>query len=417
MTDDARRAADSAARVSYGRLLALLSSWSRDIAAAEDALGDAFAAALSTWPERGVPDNPDAWLLTAARNKLRHRHRHLAVQDAARHEIERRLADRAVDDETAFPDHRLKLLFVCGHPAIDPAIRTPLMLQTVLGLDAVKIASAFLVAPTTMGQRLVRAKAKIRQSGVRFEVPTGEHFAERLGDVLEAVYAAYGSGWDSVAGAAAGVSDLADEAIFLGRLLVQLMPAEPEPQGLLALMLYCEARRMARRDGDDRFVPLGEQDTALWSRDMIIEAEGLLTSAARSARFGRFQCQAAIQSLHVQRAITGQPRHEALRVLYDLLAAHAPTVGVLVGRAAAALDAGDPAAAIANLDALDRSATVHYQPFWVTRANVLAGLGRVSEALNDLETAMGLTEDAAVRAHLIGVRARWTRGRGDGQAP
>lgn len=222
-----------------------------------------------------------------------------------------------------------------------------------------------------MGQRLVRAKARIRDSGLRFEVPDGDRLPERLNDVLNAVYAAYGAGWDAVPGAASGARDLAEEAIVLGRLLVGLMPDEPEARGLLALMLHCEARRPARRGPHGRFVPLAEQDATLWSREMIAEAEGLLTSAARSARFGRFQCEAAIQSVHAQRPMSG-PNHEALRMLYDLLATHAPGVGALIGRAAANLDAGDPDAALRCLDALPASATGRHQPYWVTRARVLA---------------------------------------------
>jgi len=410
VTEDARRVAETAARVSYGRLLAMLVSWSRDIAGAEDALADAFASALSTWPERSVPENPDAWLLTAARNRLRNSYRHVAIREAARPEIERRLDAVAEIGGEDFPDERLKLLFVCAHPAIDPAARTPLMLQTVLGLDAARIARAFLVSPTTMGQRLVRAKAKIRDSGMRFEVPSTDGLAERLGDVLDAVYAAFGTGWDLVNGPAHGSEDLALEAIFLGRLLVDLMPAEPEALGLLSLMLFCEARRHARHDAQGRFVPLKQQDVRLWSREMIIEAEGLLTAASRSARFGRFQCEAAIQSVHAQRAVTGQTNHEALRILYDLLAGHSPGVGVRVGRAAAELDAGHADKALRYLDELKSDEVQNYQPYWVTRANTLAALQRFAEAQELLATAIGLTLDSAARGHLSEVLNTW-RGR------
>ena len=408
MRDDARRAAELAARVSYGRLLAMLVSWSRDIAGAEDALADAFASALDTWPERGVPANPEAWLLTSARNRLRNRYRHNQVQETAQHEIARRIEERSLEANGPFADERLKLMFICAHPAIDPSIRTPLMLQTVLGLDAVRIASAFLVSPATMGQRLVRAKAKIRDAGMRFEVPS-DNLAERLDDVLNAVYAAYGTGWDSIRGAAPGIQDLTEEAIFLGRLLVGLMPGQPEARGLLSLMLHCEARRHARRDQEGRFVPLAEQDSTLWSRDMIIEAEGLLATAAGSARFGRFQCEAAIQSVHAQRPITGRTNHDALRILYDLLAAHAPGVGIMVGRAAATLEAGDPETALRYLDELQSAATDRYQPYWVTRANILAAMRRFGEAQQILRTAIGLTEDSAVRDYLLSVGEKWER--------
>ena len=331
----------------------------------------------------------------------------MKIEEAARQEIERRVEENSTEASAPFPDERLKLLFICAHPAIDAAMRTPLMLQTVLGLDAIRIASAFLVAPATMGQRLVRAKTKIRDSGMRFELPTGDTLPERLNDVLNAVYAAYGTGWDAIPGAATGAQDLTEEAIFLGRLLVALMPDYPEARGLLALMLYCEARRPARRDRFGRFVPLARQDATLWSRDMIVEAEGLLTSAARSGQFGRFQCEAAIQSVHVQRPVAGRPNHDALRILYDLLAEHVPSVGVLVGRAAAAIDAGNAETALRYLDDLKSQATARYQPYWVTRANALAAMQRYEEAKCVLQTAIGLTEDHAVRAYLLGVHAGW----------
>jgi len=407
MPDDARRIAETAARVSYGRLLAGLVAWSRDIAGAEDALSEAFIAALTTWQERGVPADPDAWLLTAARNRIRNSYRHQGVRDDAAREIERRHEALSRPSPEPVPDERLKLLFVCAHPAIDPAIRTPLMLQTVLGLDAVRIGSAFLVAPPTMGQRLVRAKAKIRDAGLRFTVPTGEDLPERLGDVLNAVYAAFGTGWDTQPGAATGAQDLTAEALYLGRLLVDLMPEEPEPRGLLALMLYCEARRNARRDPAGRFVPLNRQDPSQWSRDMIVEAEGLLTSACRSGQFGRFQSEAAIQSVHVQRPVTGRTHHAALKVLYDLLATHAPGIGTLTSRAAAVLDAGDPDRAMTLLDDIMSPGTESYQPYWVTRAHTLLALQRPDDARSALQTAIGLTEDEAVRLYLIETGRTW----------
>ena len=407
MKDDARRAAELAARVSYGRLLAMLVSWSRDIAAAEDALAEAFTSALAVWPERGVPTNPEAWLLTAARNRMRNIYRHKDIQVAAQQELQRRIEERSTQESDLFPDERLKLLFICAHPAIDPSIRTPLMLQTVLGLDASRIASAFLISPATMGQRLVRAKAKIRDSGMRFEVPADESLPERLNDVLNAVYAAYGTGWNLISGGAPGIQGLTTEAIFLGRLLVSLMPDEPEARGLLSLMLHCEARRHARRDQQGRFVPLAEQNPTLWSRGMIIEAEGLLTSASSSGQFGRFQCEAAIQSVHAQRPITGRTNHDALRILYDLLVTHAPSVGVLVGRAAAKLDAGHPEEALRHLEDMRSPATERYQPYWVTRAHVFAAMKRFGEARELLQTAIELTEDRAVRAYLSRVDAIW----------
>lgn len=395
----ARRIAETVARESYGRLLAMLAARTRDIAAAEDALSDAMMAALRTWPERGVPANPDAWLLTAARNALKNAARHLGVRTAAAPDI-LLLQEQTPDDGALFPDERLKLLFVCAHPAIDPAVRTPLMLQTILGLDAARIGSAFLVAPSTMGQRLVRAKARIRETGMRFEVPDPEDMPDRLCDVLSAIYAAYGTGWEGLDGAEATVRDLTEEAVYLARLLVSLLPDEPEAKGLLALMLYCEARRAARRDSSGQFVPLDKQDARLWSREMIIEAEALLTAAAGFRRFGRFQCEAAIQSVHVQRPITGRTNHEALITLYQLLASRDPTTGVLVSFAAVLVAAARADDALTMLETLPDADIRVYQPYWVVRARALHAVGERVQAAAALQTAIGLTEQAPVRAFL-----------------
>jgi RNA polymerase sigma-70 factor, ECF subfamily len=400
-TRAAAKAAETAARTSYGRLLAILAARTRDIAASEDALSAAFMAALRTWPARGVPDNPDAWLVATARNHLKNAARHRGVVDAAAVDLAL-LFDEAAADEVAdaLPDDRLKLLFVCAHPAIDASVRTPLMLQTVLGLDAAQIAAAFLVAPATMGQRLVRAKTKIKAAALRFELPTQADMPARLEDVLDAIYAAYGTSWDAVAGADSGANGLAEEALFLSRLVVSLLPQAPEARGLLALILYCESRRAARRDSDGRFVPLKAQDARLWSRDMIVEAEGHLTAASRAGVFGRYQCEAAIQSVHAQRPITGQTNHAALRTLYGLLAQRCPSVGVLVAQAAALLDAGDADAAMAVLGQLAEIDIRGYQPYWATLAAVHSARGQRREAASALHTAIGLTEDPAIRAFL-----------------
>ncbi len=393
------QAAELAARDAYGRLLALLVARSRDIAASEDALSEAFVAALRTWPVDGVPANPQAWLLTAARNHLHNMRRHQGVVDASAADLAL-LQDETAPEAPSVPDDRLKLLFVCAHPAIDAAARTPLMLQTVLGLDAAQIGAAFLVAPATMGQRLVRAKSKIRDAALRFELPSAEDMPERLEDVLAAIYAAYGTSWDAVPGADTGQHDLVDEALFLGRLLVALLPDEPEPRGLLALMLYCEARRRARRAADGSFVPLNRQDASLWRRDLIVEAEGHLTTAAQRGIFGRYQCEAAIQSVHVQRPITGRTNHEALATLYRLLARHSPSIGVFVAQAAAMVEAGDSTNALAVLSRLSPPDVTGYQPYWVTLARAEIAAGDRESALQSLERAIGLTEDPSVRTYL-----------------
>jgi len=392
----ARAAAERAARHSYGRLVSLLAARTSDIAAAEDALSEAFAAALESWPTKGVPTNPDAWLLTVARRSDGHRRRHHQVRDEAVSTLLLRLEER-LDVPAPDPlDERLKLLFVCAHPAIDEGVRTPLMLQTVLGLDARRIASAFLVAPAAMGQRLVRAKTKIRDAGVRFEVPEPDMLVERLNDVLRAIYVAFGAGVDDLDQG----RGLADEALDLGRLLTTLVPDEPEAAGLLALMLYSESRRAARQDTHGRFVPLARQDPAQWDRAMIVEAEGLLARASSHQRFGRFQCEAAIQSVHAQRAITGRIRHDAIRLLYDLLLSKERSLGVAVARAAAFAEAGETAEASAALEALPRDALATYQPAWVTRARIAELRGDSHERRRCLEHALGLTSDLVVRRFL-----------------
>ncbi|TSD88870.1 RNA polymerase subunit sigma-70 [Mycobacterium sp. KBS0706] len=400
MSTDTRRAVERAARDSYGRLVTFLAARSRDIAAAEDALADAFRAALETWPRDGVPDRPEAWLLTAARRRLIDGARHLRVRAEAVPDL-RLVAKEAEDlaEADRFPDERLKLLFVCAHPAIDPAIHTPLMLQTVLGLDAARIASAFLISPAAMGQRLSRAKVKIRDAGIGFELPEAKELPPRLDAVLEAIYAAYGSGWDDVAGADPRRRGLAAEAVDLGRMLRPLLPAEPEVEGLLALMLHCEARREARRDPEGDYVPLSEQDTARWSTPMMAEAERILSAAAQDKRFGRFQLEAAIQSVHAQRARTGRTDWESIALLYGGLVRLAPTIGARVGQAAAVAEARGAAAGWALLQAIPGEAVAGYQPYWALAAHLLRRLGRPADAAYD--RAIGLCEDPAMRAFLL----------------
>ncbi|MBV9774137.1 MAG: RNA polymerase subunit sigma-70 [Gemmatimonadetes bacterium] len=400
---DTHRAVEQAARDSYGRLLGFLAARSRDVEAAEDALGDAFQAALASWPRTGVPERPEAWLLTVARRRLINAARRDRVRAEAAPTL-LALADEARDlaaTDVVFPDERLKLLFICAHPAIDPAVRTPLMLQTVLRLDAARIASAFLVRPSTMGQRLTRAKARIREAGIPFEVPEAGELPPRLDAVLEAVYAAYGSGWDDVAGADPRRRGLAGEAIALGWLLVRLIPGEPEAWGLLALMLHCEARREARRTPEGGYVPLLEQDVTRWSEETMAEAEFCLDTAARAGSVGHFQLEAAIQSVHAQRARTGRTDWDAVALLYEGLVRLTPTVGALVGRAAAVAEAHDAPEGWALLRAVPAASVAGYQPYWALTAHLLERMGRPAEAAGALARAIGLCEDPAVRDFLV----------------
>ena len=401
-SQDTERTIERVARESYGRLVAYLSSHTRDVASAEDALSNALIAALTTWPRDGVPQNPQAWLLTAARHSLIDLVRHRQVAEASEPTL---LLLREESEEAImsakFPDERLKLLFVCAHPAIDPAMHTPLMLQTVLGLDAARIAHAFLVSPKTMGQRLVRAKTKIRDGGIQFEIPQESELPQRLDAVLEAIYAAFGIGWDDMAGVDQRGRDLAEEAIWLARVLLQLMPGEAEVRGLLALMLHCEARRPARRGPDGRYIPLSAQDTQQWSLPLIDEAERHLAAASSRNCAGRFQLEAAIQSVHAERARSGRTEWAATVLFYEQLIRISPTLGARIGYAAAVGEANGPQAGLAALDRIDRDATSSYQPYWAVRAHLLQRLGDTSEAADAFDRAIGLAEDPAVRQFLL----------------
>ena len=390
------------ARDSYRRLVAFLAARSRDVAGAEDALADAFQSALETWPRTGLPGKPEAWLLVAARHRLIDTARHGKVH-ANNVPLILAAADEAqdvADHETAFPDERLKLMFVCAHPAIDAAARTPLMLQCVLGLDAARIASAFLVKPATMGQRLARAKSKIRDAGIAFDVPAAKELPQRLDAVLDAIYAVYGAGWEDVTGADARLKGLASEAIDLGRLLLQLLPADPEARGLLALMLYCEARHLARRDAHGGYVPLSEQDPARWSWPLIAEANRLLVEAHAARQIGHFQLEAAIQSVHIRRGITGVTDWEEIALLYEGLVRIAPTSGARVGHAAAIANARGPVAALALLETMSEAPYDSYQPYWALLSHLYRQLGRVADARDAYARAIGLCENASMRTFL-----------------
>jgi RNA polymerase sigma-70 factor (ECF subfamily) len=397
----AAQAAEAAARDSYGRLVAVLAARSRDVAGAEDALSEAFAAALSAWPRAGVPENPEAWLLAVARRRAIDAQRRRSTAAAATGHL-RLLAEERDERCEHMPDDRLRLMFACAHPAIDKGVRAPLILQTVMGLDAATIASAFLVSPATMGQRLVRAKTRIREAGIPFSIPEPTDLPERLAAVLEAVYAAYTEGWSDAVGTDDRRRALAGEAIWLGRLLAALMPEAPEARGLLALMLFAEARRRARRDADGGYVPLARQDVALWDHAMIDEAERLLTDAAAKRKAGRYQIEAAIQSAHAARRLTGRTDWPAIAGLYDWLSALSPSTVVTINRAVALSQSARTAEARSLIDAagLDpRSAG--YQPYWAARAEVAASDGNLADARESFDRAIGLEQDAAVRRFLL----------------
>ena len=400
--ESTHRTIERVARESYGRLVAYLSAHTRDVGSAQDALSNALVAALETWPRDGVPQNLEAWLLTTARRSFIDLVRHRQVAEASEPTLALlRDESKHMTLSPEFPDERLKLLFVCAHPAIDPAMHTPLMLQTVLGLDAARIAHAFLISPTTMGQRLVRAKSKIRDGGIRFEIPQQRELPQRLDAVLEAIYAAFGIGWDDMAGVDQRGRDLAEEAIWLARVLLHLVPGEAEVHGLLALMLHCEARRAARQGPDGRYVPLLEQDSQRWSLPLIEEAEGHLAEAASRGRTGRFQLEAAIQSVHAERARSGRTEWTAIMLFYEQLVHISPTLGTRTAYAAAVGEANGPDAGLAVLDGIGPDAVAAYQPYWAVRAHLLQRLGTTPEAVDAFDRAIGLAEDPAVRQFLL----------------
>lgn len=410
MVDEARHhtaaAVEEVVRTSYGRLVAYLASTTGDIAGAEDALSDAFVAALRTWPINGVPARPVSWMLTAARRSLIGRHRRAAVADRAAPTLallrEEQLSEEqeVADLPGAIPDRRLELLYACAHPAIDPSLHPPLMLQTVFGLDAVRMGEVFLVPGPTLGQRLVRAKRKIRDAGVPFRVPGSDELAARTGAVLDAVYAAYGSGWDDPTGLDPTRSGLTAEALRLVELLVELQPDDAEVRGLAALLWHTEARREARRGDDGEFVALGQQPVERWSRSAIESGEHHLSIALSRRSIGPYQLMAAVQSVHNRRAATGTTDWAAIARLYDGLAALTPTVGVLVARAAARLEAIGPEVAAADLAVLPADRVDGYQPYWVLRGEAARRRGDPALAAASLERALALTADPAVRAHL-----------------
>jgi RNA polymerase sigma-70 factor (ECF subfamily) len=393
----AGRAASVAARDSYGRLLALLAASTSDLAAAEDALADAFERALRTWPEQGIPANPDGWLLTVGRNRLRDHWKSAHAQRTV--PLDGGQAGPAQFDQIdpdAIPDRRLELMLVCAHPAIERAAHTPLMLNTVLGFTAGQVGQAFSVPAATMATRLVRAKQRIKAARVPFRLPDRSDLPARMTAVLEAVYGAYVIDWATTG---PGARPVPSEALHLAEVLTALVPGDAEAHGLAALVELSAARAPARAGRNGQFVPLPEQDPARWDAALIGRAHEHLRAAHARGQLGRFQLEAAIQAVHCARRESGETDWATLLELHRLLDAVAPSLGGGVALAAVTAEVGGPAAGLAALDALPENAS-RFQHARAARAHLLDRLGRNEEAAAAYDSALALTHDPAERRYL-----------------
>ncbi len=379
---DTARAAEQAARGSYGRLLAILAARCRDIALAEDALGDAFARALTHWPKQGVPDNPDGWLFAVARNRILD-----AQRRAARHPEGAEMPEIETPERAAqLPDERLALMLVCTHPAIAPDLHAPMILQCVLGLHAHDIARLFSVSPAALAKRLVRAKTKLRAAGAAFSMPDPEALPTRADALFEAVYGLHAHDWLDP-GEAQG-----EEALFLADLLARLLPANAEAHGLAALIAFGHARRDARVV-DGELVPLERQDCARWDGWLTRYAQGQMSRAQTLAAPGRFQTEAAIQAVHMARAHSGRIDWAALNQLHFALNRMAPSAGGLVAQAVVTSHLHGAAAGLSALEAVEKTCGTGFQPLWASRADCLVRAGQPEAAIAAFDKAISLTTD------------------------
>jgi RNA polymerase sigma-70 factor (ECF subfamily) len=404
-TEQIRELLDSLYRVDSGRILATLIRLLGDFDLAEEAMHEAFAAALSLWPTSGVPSNPRPWLISTARFKAIDTLRRRARFDASQDELVRYLeaqwsSAQWSNEEYSLEDDRLRLIFTCCHPSLPPEARVALTLREVCGLTTEEIAKAFLITPRTLAQRIVRAKAKIRETPIPYEVPTPQELPERLGAVLHVIYLVFNEGYSAAAGAEVTRAELTGEAIRLGRLLNELSP-EPEVMGLLSLMLLQESRHAARRSSTGELMLLESQDRSLWNRQQIAEGLALLEKALKSRRFGSYTLQAAIAAVHAKAESVAATDWRQIVALYDQLVRIQPTPVVQLNRAVAIAMSDGPEAGLAHIDAvLEHGGLANYYLAHSARADMCRRLGRTYEARASYEKALALTQQEPERQFL-----------------